>query len=411
MLAVCVCLHAFAAATDPDKECGYDVPQWGMSRLVDPVCATEKCKNTPGCMDGCIAPDNFPQGCSWCVYDQALCNDKDLCHNYRLGMSLRNVTSSDCPGSQALPFDTLSGYCLAKGNDVPGLPNGYMTIAQAKKRCIVHRNESGGGNCRGFWTHTKASTRAVAAPAELPSEQALGDFKCGVKLPQYGMWLINDPTCVNASGPNSVGCIGADEPSCSRCVYDLGQCKAIWDTEHSPGMCEQFQAAAQARGAPPCAHKEETYVFFKTEWHPVLEKSGQCESAPNDNQEQQAQYGVIASDDAGDDTDVECFYKQYDVYAGWTLVGPGPGPYKTKSMNFDDAWRQCVTDKCDGFSYGPPSQDPLAQGPVSFNFYKLADPTVPLAPVPSRNDSISSWIKSDMPPMRMGTKDQDVVVI
>lgn len=234
----------------------------------------------------------------------------------------------------------------------------------------MSRGDDGDSNCKGFWFFKKSSSKSTHSSAESLSILDPPKLQCDQDLPAYGMYLLPDPTCVNATGDAAIGCIGKDNVPCSRCVYDLPFCKTIFEAG-SPGMCDDFVRAAKERHAPSCIPKpksEETYIRFKTEWEPILksEHPDECE----DPQTLHQLLGESLGSDASPGDSPESLFNPLYIQIAKTIFHTGK-PYDTVDTDLLAAWTKCSDDrpKCAGFTYGAPNDDPPQIEKVQFKFY------------------------------------------
>jgi len=156
----------------------------------------------------------------------------NMCAKFALASYQRS--GKNCRAAVAPDFPTEYDVCLSNDSaPVSTLQNGWMSPDAATFACFNSRNASANGieqgnNCAGFWYYPRVNSTDLQAHAD-PNPQV----QCDVDLPWYGEMLITDLQCPNKSctGPCQHGCIGAENPTCSRCIYDEHACQVSFTTD------------------------------------------------------------------------------------------------------------------------------------------------------------------------------------
>lgn len=311
--------------------------------------------------------------------------------------SLRRGTDGACPTPDfSKAYEKFEHECLAS-DPVPGLADGYMTIQEAYSRCSTYYD--GEHKCMSFWYYEQPHQEENALKLE-------DNVTCDVTEPQYGMRRITDKTCLTAKGDAAIGCIGAENPTCSRCVYNMKTCRTIWDRA-APGMCERFVRAAKMRRAPSCIPLPDQYwVEFSSKDRRINETThpGACpkpHKPPPTNQ-------LGAAADGADPIPTVLFFQFWDNGKGTVLQGGHlPLPQSKQYLSLADALNACVANKnakpnCEGVIY----QNPNAGGfPTGGSFH----PTFVKGSVTKLTNAKYSYYKASWP--SQGSAAEETVVV
>jgi len=268
-----------------------------------------------------------------------------------------NRLGRNCVDNVVPPFIVMKDVCLPDGHAVPGLNDGYMTIEAAKFACFwnVDANVT---NCKGFWYYP---------PVEKQLSLTSSDVKCGEDFPWYGEKLIYDSKCADptCTGDCQLGCIGADSPTCSRCIYNMVSCRSTLGEE----LCENLTRGAELRGSASCTtpapRSNEVYVRFSTMWDPIYSSTGKCDPPP----------GQLSVSIGAYSRDPEAQFNPANVEKNTKFVGE-PAPLdidgKTKFASSKDAFSTCYQhhlehpeNPCMGFNYSHPNKWILNKGPMA----------------------------------------------
>jgi len=191
-------------------------------------------------------------------------------------------------------------------------------------------------------------------------------------MPWYGERLITDTKCADPTCTHDcqLGCIGTDNPTCARCIYNYRSCISTFE---KPGDCDELVKGQEIRGNPNCVppYHEGVYVKFSTKWDPIHVGTGKCGT------------GQLGASVGGPLRNPEAFFNPAHIYgnSGFAepvriieILGKGnPTQYYSAVQAHNDCYKdfQNPADKdwpCRGFNYSNPNVDPLLRTKADVTF-------------------------------------------
>jgi len=291
--------------------------------------------------------------------------DNNMCAKFALESKNRFGPTKSCGDNVAPRFITMKNVCLPDGNPVPNLADGYMTPDAANFACSLHRNETA-NDCKGFWYYPPTDEPASLTSADEPI------LKCGEDLPWYGEKLIHDPKCADPTCTDDcqLGCIGKDNPTCSRCIYNMVSCRSTL----GEAECEKLQKGSEIRGSASCTapapQSNEVYVRFSTVWDPVDASTGKCDPPQG---KLGASLGALRTPEARfNPATVERSSGFLAPVTPIQINAKGQTQFASAKVAFNLCWQHAQDHPeapCMGFNYSHQNVDPLLRGPqADFTF-------------------------------------------